>query len=80
MLEMFTHYYGLDWLDAAASTAGIYLLSQKQRLGFLLNAVGAVSGLTLFLLLESYPFIALNAVFIYLNLRGYQRWATASSS
>ena len=68
------HYYGLDWGDAVFSMLGIYFLSRKNRIGFVFNAVGAVSGLVLFTWLNSYPFMGLNVILIYLNLVGYARW------
>ena len=67
-------YYGLDWADAVLSIAGIYCLSRKHRIGFIFNAIGAVFGLILFIMINSYPFILINVVWVYLNLDGYKNW------
>ena len=72
-------YYGLDWMDAIGTVLGIYYLSKKQRVGFLLNAAGALAGLLMFLLIQSYPFILLNVALIALNLSGYLKWKDSAN-
>ena len=67
-------YYGLDWIDAIYTILGIYFLSTKNKLGFILNAVGAISGFILFIILNSYPFMVLNIILVGLNLYGYLKW------
>ena len=73
-MDALTHYYGLDWIDAIMTVLAIHFLSQKNRIGFILNIIGATSGLILFTTLMSYPFIALNILLICLNWLGYRKW------
>ena len=67
-------YYFIDWLAMASSLLAVYLLGQKNRLGFacfmcsntLWVAVGVLAG--------SAGILIGNVAFFGLNLRGFLRW------
>lgn len=74
-MNVLTRYYGLDWLAMGLSLLAMYLLGNKNRMGFVTfitaNALWVVLGLTL---IQSYGIAFGNAVFLIMNVRGYAKW------
>ena len=68
------HYYGLDWIAMGSSLLAIYLLGQKNRLGFAAFLVSNALWLIVGLLASSYGILVGNLVFLGLNFRGFLKW------
>ncbi len=73
-------YYGLDWVAMGTSLLAVYLLGQKNRLGFasflVSNAIWVVVGM----LATSWGIVAGNVIFFGLNVRGWLKWTAASQA
>ena len=74
-------YYFVDWIGMILSLVSVYMLGNKQRLGFLLfafsNLIFIFLGLTW---MESIGMAVGNVVFMILNIRGYVSWVANSES
>ncbi len=70
-------YYGLDWLAMGASLLAVYLLGQKNRLGFAAFIAANATWVAVGLLAASHGIVVGNVVFLGLNVRGWLRWRPA---
>lgn len=70
---MFT-YYGIDWIAAVLLIANIWLVGSNKRIGWLVGAVACCFSTAFVIMTKSYPQIAMNIIFIILNIRGYYNW------
>lgn len=72
-------YDGIDWLAMLLSVVAVWLLGNKNKVGFLVfmtaNMIWIVLG---FLVLESYGIVAGNVFFLISNSRGYVNWKRVS--
>jgi hypothetical protein len=78
MEELFTEYYGLDWVAMIAGLATIYLLGSKKRSGFIVGIIAGIVWTAVNLIAEIWPGIILNVILIGLYIRGYVNWAKSS--
>lgn len=67
-------YYGLDWLWYGASILAIYLLGNKNRLGFLSMIVSDLTGLAMAYLTHSSATLIGSLIYLVLNIRGWYAW------
>lgn len=67
-------YYFLDWISMALSLLAVYLLGQKNRIGFISFMISNVGWIIIGIWADSYGIIVGNIVFLGLNLRGYFKW------
>jgi hypothetical protein len=74
-MDVLLKYHGLDWLAMALSLLSVYLLGNKNRLGFisyiLANALWIYLGV---FKMQSYGISIGNIFFLSMNLRGYLKW------
>jgi hypothetical protein len=74
-MEVFLKYYALDWLAMGLSLLAVYLLGNKNKLGFvsfiLANLLWTILGFTL---INSLGIAIGNLVFLFMNIRGYLSW------
>ena len=71
----FFRYWGLDWLAMALSLFSVYLLGNKNRVGFLVFAASNSTWIFLGLTLMTSLGIAVgNTVFLFMNIRGFVNW------
>ena len=75
-MEIFTTYYGLDWLSSILGLIGLYLVTEKQRLGFLFTATAVVLAAIVAVMAGQYGFLVANSVTMFLALRGFVKWGT----
>ena len=68
-------YYGLDWVAMASSLLAVYLLGQKNRLGFVSFWVSNAIWIAVGVLAGSWGIAVGNVVFLGLNVRGFSRWS-----
>ncbi len=67
-------YYGIDWLATAAGLSGVYLLGNRNRIGFLVMMVASLSWMTVGFLINSVALILGSIVFFSLHVRGFLAW------
>ena len=68
------NYYFLDWIAMAASFLAVYLLGQKNKLGFISFLFANISWVAVGVLAESAGILIGNIGFFALNLRGFLKW------
>jgi nicotinamide riboside transporter PnuC len=73
-LELFTAYYGLDWLASLSGLLGLYLITEKKPVGFLITAASVIVAAGVSLWADQYGFLVSNIVTFALALRGYLSW------
>jgi hypothetical protein len=80
-MEIFLKYYALDWLAMALSLLAVYLLGNKNKLGFIsfsiANTVWIIVG---FFLMNSLGIAIGNIVFLIMNVRGFFSWNKNNSN
>jgi hypothetical protein len=67
-------YLGFDLVSAACGLAGLYLLGNKNRYGFLLCMAASAFGIVFGALAQSLPLLLLHLTLLFVNLRGFQKW------
>ena len=67
-------YYGIDWLATAAGLSGVYLLGNRNRIGFLVMMVASLSWMTVGFLINSVALILGSIVFFSPHVRGFLAW------
>lgn len=70
-------YYGIDWIIAILLITNIWMVGSKIRSGWLVGAVACCFTTAFAIMIESYPQVVMNIVFIFLNIRGYFEWRKA---
>ena len=78
-LELFTGYYGLDWVASLTGLLGLYLITEKKPVGFLITAGSVIVAAGVSVWADQYGFLISNSVTFVLALRGYLRWKREQS-
>jgi nicotinamide riboside transporter PnuC len=80
-MDVYLKYYGLDWLAMAASLFAVYLIGNKNRIGFisyiLANALWIYLGV---FKMQSFGISVGNVFFLMMNLRGFLKWKKDKSN
>lgn len=74
MLHYLTDFYGSDWAAMVLTFLSIYYLGNSKRIGFIFGIGAGISWTVFGVLVGSIASPIANAIFIYLNLRGYLKW------
>jgi nicotinamide riboside transporter PnuC len=74
IIDAFQKYYGLDWLALVSGLSAMYLLTQKKRIGFLVNVITCICGLSVALLSSQFGFVLFNTAMMGLAVQGYFNW------
>jgi len=74
IIESLAKYYGLDWLSFASGIIGMYLITQKSRLGFAFSSLSCLSGFTVAAISMQFGFVFYNLLLIALMVKGYYEW------
>lgn len=74
LIESFQMYYGLDWGALCFGLIGCYLVTNKNRFGFLFSMCGCMCGFGVALVSQQYGFIVYNIILISLQTRGFVLW------
>ena len=74
-MELFTAYYGLDWLASIVGLLGLYLITEKKPVGFLLTATSVIVASGVSVAADQYGFLISNLVTFFLAVRGYAQWS-----
>ena len=67
-------YLGFDLVSAACGLAGLYLLGNRNRYGFLLCMAASAFGIVFGALAQSLPLLLLHVILLVVNLRGFRKW------
>ena len=67
-------YYGIDWLAMVCGLTGVYLLGNKNKIGFLLFMGASLSWVTFGVLTGSFPIVIGSSIFFFMHLRGFNNW------
>lgn len=67
-------YYGIDWIAAILLLVNVWLLGSNKRCGWAVGAVACCFSTAFAIMIGSLPQIAMNLMFIILNIRGYYKW------
>ncbi|CAN5288345.1 nicotinamide mononucleotide transporter [soil metagenome] len=67
-------YYGIDWLATACGLAGVFLLGNKNKYGFLVFMMASASWVTFGFLVGSLAVILGSSTFFVMHLRGWLKW------
>lgn len=74
-MDDFLRYWGLDWLAMSLSLLSVYLLGNKNRVGFLVFAASNSTWIFLGLTWMTSLGIAVgNTIFLFMNIRGFVKW------
>ena len=74
MTEHF-QYYGIDWLATVLGLTGVYLLGNKNKLGFIIFMGASVSWVTFGIMTGSLPVIVGSSIFFIMHMRGFLSWS-----
>ena len=72
-MEIF-QFSGIDWLATACGLTGVYMLGDKNKIGFVLFMVASLSWVTFGVLTNSIAVIIGSSIFFIMHLRGFIRW------
>jgi len=75
-LDIFTRYYGLDWISIFLTFAQLYFLGNKNKLGFVFGAASNVTWFSFGMVVGSFAVPLAHVIMIGLNLRGLYKWYT----
>ena len=73
-MELFATYYGLDWLSSVLGLLGLYLVTEKRSVGFVLTALSVILAAAVAVMAEQYGFLLANTATLVLAVRGYYKW------
>jgi Nicotinamide mononucleotide transporter len=68
-------YYGVDWLATVCGLTGVYLLGNKNKLGFVLFMIASLSWVTFGVLTGSVAVMIGSSIFFIMHLRGWINWS-----
>ncbi len=73
-------HYGIDWVGAVLMLGSIYLLGQRQRIGFIVGAGATVAFIVFNTMVDSMPMVVANVILLILNLHGWYNWSKAKQA
>jgi nicotinamide riboside transporter PnuC len=68
-------YYSVDWSIFVVVVIQLWLVGNKNRIGFLFGVTGNSLGVVLGFMVESLACIIMNCVFVTMHVRGYWMWS-----
>lgn len=71
----FLQFYGIDWLATVSGLTGVYLLGNRNKVGFVLFMLASLSWATFGILTGSAAMAMGSFVFFCLHLRGFINWS-----
>ncbi len=73
-MDTMFNYYGVDWVGTVLMVVGVYLLSEKNKKGFMLAAISNIFWIGFGVMSSSVATILLNVGLMILNVKGYKSW------
>jgi len=74
IITSFGTYYGLDWISMGLGFLGLYLVTEKKRIGFLFSIGGFLAAIIVALIAQQYGFIVANTITTMIAIRGLLLW------
>ncbi len=71
----FLQFYGIDWLATILGLTGVYLLGNKNKIGFIIFMLASMSWVTFGVLTGSVPVVIGSTIFFIMHLRGFINWS-----
>jgi hypothetical protein len=68
-------YYGIDWLAMVFTFSAIWLIGNKNKVGFMVMICGNSSWILVGYLTESIALIIANILFVAMNVRAIIKWS-----
>ncbi len=79
-LELTLRYFGIDWIAMGFTFVAIYLLGNRSKAGFATMMCGNTCWVIVGVLTSSIAMVIANAVCFAMNVRGWAKWTSGSSS
>lgn len=76
LLNSFQTYYGLDWASMLLGFYGTWLVTEKNRMGFLFLIVSVSLAAITAIIANQFGFVAANMINAFIAVRGYIKWKT----
>ena len=73
-MDIFLQYYGLDWLSMVMGFAGAWLVTEKNKYGFILTIISVTLALIVALMAQQFGFVFANVITIGIATRGFMKW------
>lgn len=67
-------FYGIDWLATVCGLLGVYLLGNKNKIGFIVFMMASMSWIIFGLITGSIAVIVGSSIFLMMHLRGFIKW------
>ena len=74
--EILLKFYGLDWIGMSMSLYGTYLITKRDRIGFVYCIMGCIAGGAVSYLTNVPSYVVSNMIFFAMNIKGYIDWRT----
>ena len=68
-------FYGIDWLATVLGLTGVYLLGNKNKIGFIVFMGASLSWVTFGVMTRSVPVVIGSSIFFIMHLRGFLSWS-----
>lgn len=78
--DILLKYYGLDWIGMSMSFYGTYLITNRDRIGFVYCLMGCIAGATVSYLSNVPSYVLCNAIFFMINIKGFMDWGAAKDT
>lgn len=67
-------FYGIDWFATACGLGAVFLLGNKNKIGFLVFMMASASWITFGLVVGSWAIVTGSSIFFVMHLRGFLKW------
>jgi hypothetical protein len=67
-------FYGIDWAATICGLLGVYMLGNKNKVGFILFMLASMSWITFGIMTGSIAVIIGSSIFFMMHLRGFIIW------
>ena len=74
LMESFARYYGMDWLAMAFGFTGAWMITNKNKTGFIYTLVSLCFALMTALIAGQYGFVFANLISMGIAIRGFIHW------
>ncbi len=68
-------FYGIDWLATILGLTGVYMLGNKNKIGFIVFMAASLSWVTFGALTGSVPVVIGSSIFFVMHFRGFLNWS-----
>ena len=79
LVESFYTYYGLDWISFIMGSIGLYLISIKNKKGFIFQGIAVICSGICSIIANQYGFVFSSLLTFVLTIYGYINWKKSDS-